>query len=181
MTETNKRYSPYYQFLAQFLERGIPAEIQEAKRAYRALYKKKWRQENRKTNKSITVLWSKEELQLLTQASKKHKQSPTRFIKSATLAYINTSYVVPNQKEINTLIQILAMTYNSIECLGEENGIDRFTLKKVQDELYLLEREMRITLLQPKTIEEALEAEIAKNPSNKTKLIAFITNLPDDH
>ncbi len=177
----SKRYSPYYQFITPYLERGIEKEIQEAKKVYRANYKKKWRQENRKVNKSISVSWAKYELQLLTEAAKKHKQTPTRFIKSATLAYINKSYVVPNQKEITKLIQILAMSYNSIEQLRDEHGMDRFSVKNVQDELYNLEREVRIALLQPKTIEEVIRAELIKNPETQSKLIAFISNLRLDH
>jgi hypothetical protein len=181
MAKRSKRYNEFYQFLSPYLERGNVAEILWAKKEYRRIYKAKWRKVNRKENKAFTVSWNKEEFHLLTETAKRHKVKPTRFIKQATLAYINKRYVVPNQQEMNKVLQLVAMTYNAIESIAQEPEIDMPGIKKMQEELFILEHEMRVTLLSPKTIEQVIEQEIQKDPATEEYLIRFFERLKNGH
>lgn len=181
MAKRSKRYNEFYQFLSPYLERGNVAEILWAKKEYRRIYKAKWRKVNRTKNKAYTVSWTSEDLKALTEASKRHKQKPTQFIKQATLAYINKRFVVPNQQEMNKVLQLVAMTYNAIESIAQEPEIDLSNIKKMQEELFILEHEMRVTLLSPKTIEQIIEQEIQKDPTTEEYLIRFFERIKNGH
>ncbi len=181
MAKRSKRYNEFYQFLSPYLEKGDVVEILWAKKEYRRIYKAKWRKVNRTENKAYTVSWTTEELQVLTEAAKKHKVKPTRFIKQATLAYINKRYVVPNQQEMNKVLQLVAMTYNTIESISQESEIDLSSIKRMQEELLILEHEMRVTLLSPKTIEQILKQEIEKDPGTEEYLIRFFERMQHGH
>ena len=174
MSTRSKRFSAYYKFIAPYLEKGISEEIAEAKRNYRRQYKAAWRKANRKENKAITVQWSKEEIKTLSDEAKRHKQSTTRFIKESTLAYINKRYVVPNPTEVNKILQLLAMSYNTIENIANENPID---FKKMKEEILQLEHELRITFLSPKTLEQIIEEQARKNPEIIQKLNTILATI----
>lgn len=181
MVKRSKRYNEFYQFMSPYFEKGNPTEIAWAKKEYRRRYKARWRRVFRKENKSFAVAWTKEELHTLTDAAKKHKQKPTRFIKQATMAYINKRYIVPNQREMNKVLQLVAMTYNAIETIAgdEENYITG--VKRMQEELFILEHKLRLTLLSPKTIEQIIEQELQKNPGIEDYLIRFIERMQNGH
>jgi replicative DNA helicase len=181
MAKRSKRYNEFYQFMSPYLEKGNPTEIAWAKKEYRRRYKARWRRVFRKENKSYAVAWTKEELHTLTDAAKKHKQKPTRFIKQATMAYINKRYVVPNQREMNKLLQLVAMTYNTVESIAgdEENYITG--VKRMQEELFILEQELRVTLLSPKTIEQVIEQEIQKDPEAGAYMFMLIERMHHGH
>jgi hypothetical protein len=181
MAKRSKRYADFYQFLTPYLEKGSPAEIAWAKKEYRRRYKAEWRRVHRKENKTFTVGWTKEELGILTVASKKHKVKPTRFIKQATLAYINKRYVVPNQQEVNKILQLVAMTYNAIETIIQESEINITSIRKTEEEIFQLEHEIRVVLLSPKTIEQILELEIQKHPDTKEHITQFLEKRKNDN
>lgn len=181
MSRRSKRYDKFYQFLTPYLEKGNPEEIAWAKREYRRIYKASWRKTQRKENKAYTVSWTKEELRTLTESARKHKQKPTRYIKQATLAYINKRYVVPDQREINRILQLVAMTYNAIENISQESEIDLTHIKRIQEELFILEHEVRVTLLSPKTIEQIIEQEIEKDPGTEEYLIRYLERRKNGH
>ena len=167
--------------MAPYFEKGTAAEIVLAKKEYRKQYKTSWRKENRKENKAIAVSWTKEELHILADAAKRHHQKPTRFIKQATLGYINKRYVVPSQQEINKILQLVAMTYNTIESIAQESEINTTSIKKMQEELFQLEHEMRVAILSPKTIEQIIVQEIQKHPDTKEHLIRLLETIKDDY
>jgi len=177
MSGRAKRYEAFYTYLEPFLVRGNEVEIAQAKKAYRKNYKTEWRKAHRKEIKEITITWNKEEYNILQKEAKRHKQSVTRFVKSATMTYFNKCYIVPNQDSVNKTLQLIALTYNKIEELEENRIIPQLTSKKLQDELDQLERDIRITLFSPKTIEQILSTIIAEKPFVKTSLIQFIENL----
>lgn len=181
MAKRNKRYNEFYQFMSPYLEKGNPAEIAWAKKEYRRRYKARWRRIYRKENKAFTVSWNQEELHILIDAAKKHKAKPTRFIKQATIAYINKRFLVPNQQEMNKVLQIIAMTYNAIETISQETEINTTSIKRMQEELFILEHEMRVTLLSPKTIEQIIEQEIRKDPEVVKYLFRFLERVKNGY
>jgi hypothetical protein len=165
--------------MSPYFETGDNEKIIAAKKLYRRNYKAAWRKANRKENKSYTVAWAKEELHSLTEAAKHHKQKPTTFIKKSCLAYINKRFITPNEREVTKALQLVAMTYNTIDSIAQENAIDTSAIKKIQEELFQLEHQMRITLLSPKTIEQILREEIQKHPGTKEYIKQFIETLQD--
>ncbi|HTA28768.1 MAG TPA: hypothetical protein VK809_13325 [Bacteroidia bacterium] len=136
------------------LERGIVEEIESAKRQYRKKYLLAYKQKQRKENSEYTVLLSKEngELESITLAAKKHFLPVTVFLKTATLAYLNQYYIVPNQMQLAKLEQILA------QCLNEVQVITR------TKEKYSWEREQKYEAIEKRIIQ--LENEIKNVLSN---------------
>ncbi len=150
-----KKYSAYYKYLDPFLEKGNDAEIKK-KAEWRRKYKAEWRKSSRKENKEITVAWSKNEMSILKTESKKHKLSNTKFIKQAAMAYIEKRYIVPDVLAVRTLLQFLAMEYNSIQEMINENDLNlqsgRFMMEKIDEQ----EKAIRVALYSPKTLEQLI-------------------------
>lgn len=177
MKERGKKYSAYYQYLKPFLENGNDDAIKKAKKDYRRKYKAEWRKQNRKINKELTIPWTKNEKTILSAESKRHKLSNTRFIKKAVMAYIDKRYIVPNQNEVNKMLQLIALTYNSIEEMQNEDIFSQVTAKNLQNKIDQLERDIRIAIFSPKTIEQVITEVIKARPTVKQQLIQFIETI----
>lgn len=174
-----KAKSSIYTFLLSkgVLEKGTHEEIQKARKEYWREYKRKWRNEKRKKEKEFAVSLNIDELKLLTLEAKRHKLSRTQFIKRATFAYFNKSYIVPDSLEVKRIAQLISLTYNCIQEMLEENKVSfnmgRDTLEIIQK----LEREILPLLHNPKPIEEFIKQHIDKCSKNKLKLINFINSI----
>ena len=159
------------------LENGTHEEIQKVRSEYWREYKRKWRIAKRRKDKEFTVSFNSEELKKLNQQAKRHHLSRTQFIKETTFAYINNSFIVPDLLEIKKISQILAMTYNSIQELFEDNTIKLKVGRDLLDSINKLEREILPLLYHPKTLEEYIKMHIDKDRGNKSQLLEFINSL----
>lgn len=177
MSKGRKIHTAYYQFIEPFLERGNKEEILKAKKDWQRRYKAEWRKAYRKKNKELTISWTKEEVKTLTQESKRHRLSKTRFIKQATMGYIDKRYIVPYFEEVNKSLQLLAMAYNSIEDISEESILSDNIAKDLQAIIYSLEHDFRVVIFSPKTIEQVLSEAVKEKPDIKIGLIQFIETL----
>ena len=177
MSKGRNKHSAYYQFLEPFLESGNNEEIQKAKKEWFRKYKAEWRKAYRKKNKEFTISWTKEELKILSQEAKRHRLSKTRFIKKATMGYIDKRYIVPYQEEVNKTLQILAMIYNGIEDISKEGILPGNIAKDLQAVINRLEHDFRVAIFSPKTIEQVLSEVVKAKPGIKARLIQFIETL----
>ncbi len=177
MKNKQRKYSAFYAYMEPFFQKGDEVMIEHAKRAYRKAYKAKWRKQKRSISKEITTIWEKAEYQTLKEEAKMHKESITRFIKRATVAYMDKRYVVPNEAQVMKVMQLLALTYNRIEELAEDKQLDSNLAKKLQTDLSTLEQEIRVSLFSPKTIEQTISELIHEKPSVKKQLIALLETM----
>ena len=124
------------------LEKGTEEEIKLAKKTYRKEYLLKYKQKQRSDKPEFTINFSKDkgEYNRVVHEAKRHNQTITSFIYSATLGYINQTYVVPNIDQLAKLEQILS------DCLNEIQSIVRFKEK------YHWERDRKL-----ETIEKRIE------------------------
>ena len=159
------------------LEKGTHEEIQKVRSEYWREYKRKWRVAKRRKDKEFAVSFNSDELKILNQQAKRHHLSRTQFIKETTLAYINNSYIVPDLLEVKRISQILAMTYNSIQVLFENNVIKFEIGRDLLDSINKLEREILPLLHNPKPLEEYIKVHIDKVGRNKAHLLEFINSL----
>ena len=159
------------------LEKGTDEAIAEARKNYWRIYKTAWRRQKRKDEKELTISWNTDELKTLHDEAKRHKISKTKFIKTATLAYIDKRYIVPNQLEIRKVAQLLALNYNSIQEMIDEKELPLQTGKIILEKIFELERAVLISLNSPKTIEQLITKVVAKNPDIKTKLFHLLETL----
>lgn len=163
----SKKHSAYYKYLDPFLEKGNDTEIKRAKVEWRRKYKVEWRKLNRKENKEIAVPWTKNELNILKVESKKHKLSNTQFIKKAVMAYTDKRYIVPDVLAVRTLLQFLAMEYNSIQEMISDKELNKQTGQLLMEKIDEQEKAIRVALYSPKTLEQLITETIRKD--NKAK------------
>jgi len=130
------------------LEKGTDEEIKAAKKAYRKKYFLAYKQKQRVSKPEYTISFKKEngEHGRISLAAKQHKMTITSFIRSATLAYLERTYIVPDRLQVAKLEQLLS------DCLNEIKSIIK------PKEKYFWEREKRIELIE-KSIQK-LEAQV---------------------
>jgi hypothetical protein len=171
--------SSLYVFLKSsgVLENGTHEEIQKVKNDYWREYKRNWRKNKRKSGKEITISFTKDEFKEITSESKRHKLNRASFIKQACFAYLNKSFIVPDLKEVKKISQILAMSYNSIQEMSEENKMDFKSGKSILEAFCKLEREILPVLNNPKSLEVLIKEHILKNAKHKDSLVEFINSI----
>ena len=137
------------------LENGTDEEIKAARKAYRKEYLLNYKRLQRSHKPEFTVNFSSEkgEYHRIAYAAKTHRMTITAFIHSASLAYLNQGFVVPNQDQIAHLEQILQ------QCLNEIKSIIR------PRERYFWERERKIEdiELRIRKLEEEIN-QVFRNP-----------------
>ncbi len=133
---------------------GTEEEIKTAKLAYKKKYLLTYRQRQRKEKQEYIILLSKEngEYNTVATAAKKHSMSVTAFLKTATLAYINQFYIVPDRMQLAKMELMLA------QCLNEVQLITR------TKEKYSWEREQKYEAIEKRIMK--LETEIRNVLSN---------------
>ncbi len=101
------------------LEHGTDAEIKVAKQAYRKKYFRQYKRNQRICKPEYVVNFSKDngELETVAKAAKRHRMSMTNFLRSAVLAYLNRTYLVPNRDQIARLELLLSDCLNEIQAI----------------------------------------------------------------
>ena len=168
-----------YQYLLEIgvLENGTHEEIQAARKEYWREYKRKWRKERRRIKKEITISLNRQEWRRITREARRHNLSRTRFLRKACFAYINKSFVVPDEAGVRKIRQLLAMTYNSLQEMLEEDNVDFALVRKGLDIVQRLELDILPLLHHPKPLEEYLKDHVEKNPMNKDQLLKILNSL----
>jgi hypothetical protein len=152
-----RQHSGIWQYLnaAGVLEGGSEEAIKKAKRAYRKNYLSEYKKRQRKLKKEFIVMLSVAdgEYSNITTAAKKHSMPVTTFLKTATLAYMNQTFIVPNKVQLSVIEQLLS------QCLNEVQLITR------TKEKYSWEREQKYDAIEKRIIKlETQISEVLRNP-----------------
>ena len=175
-----KKHSAFYKYLDPFLEKGNDGEIKKAKMEWRKKYKAEWRKLSRKENKEITVPWTKNELKILITESKKHRLSNTQFIKKAVMAYIDNRYIVPDVLAVRTLLQFLAMQYNSIQEMISEKELNLQSGRLLMEKIDEQEKAIRVAMYSPKTLEQLITEIIRRDHKAKARIFRLLETFTHD-
>ncbi len=160
------------------LDTGTEEAIAEVRKEYWKKYKATWRKQKRQTEKELTTSWTADEIKELTKAARHHNMSRVAFIKSAAIAYANKSFIVPDKTGVQRITQLLAMNYNLIQELIEERTFPLLSGKPILERIEKLEKEIRVSLYSPKTIEQLIIDAFASNPHLKHSLNKLLETLP---
>lgn len=135
---------------AGVLENGIDAEINAAKRAYRKIYFRGYKREQRMQKPEYTISFAKDngEFETVLKGARKHKLSVPSCVRQATLAYLNQTFLVPNREQVAHLEQLLS------DCLNEIQTIVRFK------ERFNFQREEKLEKIEKRI--EKLEADVGQ-------------------
>ena len=92
------------------LEKGTEEEIKAAKKAYRKQYLLNYKRRQRASKPEFAVTLNKDngEYFRIKIAAKQHSKTIPAFLRLATLAYINKTYIVPDRLLIAKLEQLLS-------------------------------------------------------------------------
>jgi hypothetical protein len=153
-----------------FLEIGDALLIEQKKKEYMKLYKAQWMKDKRKKSKEIRFLLTEKEYSDIKAAANEHNLKLTPFIKHAVQAYMMRTYINPNKETLAKMIQILKMMFINVEDMKEENG----TLAPFLIALDQLEKDVRVYISSPPTIESYIIKHIQKHPKHKEELLAII-------
>lgn len=160
------------------LESGNKEAIAQARKNYWRIYKALWRNQKRKMEKEIAVSWAENDLKTIGIAAKHHKMSLTAYTKAATLAYTHKAYIIPNSSEVRRIAQLLALNYNAVLELAEEDNISLKDVKMILEKITELERTVLVTLHNPKTIDQMIVETVQKKPLLKQHLKNLLELFP---
>lgn len=179
MSKKKNTYGVYsYLDSTGVLEKGTDEVIIEARKEYWKKYKAQWRKQKRQVEKELTTSWTIDELKDLTKSARYHKMSRVGYIKSATIAYSNKAYIIPDKMEVRRIVQLLNMNYNLIQEMVDEKTLHLQTGKIILEKIFELERAVLVSLHSPKTVEELITEAVSKNPQLKPKLYQLLESLP---
>lgn len=134
---------------------GTDEQIKTAKRAYRKQYFLTFKKQQRSKRPEYTIGFHRHngEHKKICHVAKRHQMTVPSFIKSATLAYIDKNYLVPDPLIIAHLEQLLS------DCLNEIKSI------VATKEKYFWQRDEKIEAIEKRIIKlEEQMSQIFKNP-----------------
>ncbi|MFA6924901.1 MAG: hypothetical protein WC223_11695 [Bacteroidales bacterium] len=189
MSNTKKHTGGMWEYLDStgVLERGIDEEIKQAKKEYRKIYFTKHKRKQRTIKREITIRFSKDnnEFSRIDFVAKQHKMKLTAFLRSAVLAYLNKTYIVPDRLQIAELEQLLSQCLNEIQTIVKQKEKYSFEREQkyeaIEKLIEKLGEEINKILKQPYTIEELVIKGIEEKPSLKEQLLAILTTNKDDN
>ncbi|MCX6232934.1 MAG: hypothetical protein NTZ33_15500 [Bacteroidetes bacterium] len=169
------------------LEWGNDEAIKKAKKAYRKIYFTKQKRKQRTLKREFTIRFSKDngEFIKIAHEAKQHSMKINEFLKSAVMAYINQTFVVPDHWQVAELEQLLSQCLNEIQSIvkqKERYNIDReYKYELIEKRIEKLESEIHLVLKNPYTIEEIVIRRLEEKPSLKETLLTILTNHTNDH
>ena len=163
---------------------GTEAEIQAKRKEYRKRYKTHHKRLQRMENREVGVLLSREkEYVRIEAAAKKHSQSIPAFLKAATLAYLDKTYLVPDRAVIYRLAAVLGDCLNDVRKLTQVKGKHSFFIEEqyraIETRIVQLEDDITTALAEPPDIEKAVADAIRRDPALRLRLLHLLTSQPD--
>ncbi len=119
----------------------------------RSRYKKRYQQLYRIKHKRLELTLTPEEDERLKKAAAKHQSKTGTFAKDAIFAYLDTTYIVPNEADVRTLelgLRRIGTNINQLVYKSHREGIHTDRLDKIYDQLKHLETLIEATLRHPK-------------------------------
>ena len=170
-----KNKSGIYEYLETcgVLNMGTDKEIEEARKEYWKKYRAMYQRQKRKEQNAFTVSFTKKEMRLLKPVVQKHHSNYTRFIKQATLAYIQQKFVVIDPASVNQIRELLTKDYTTLQNIEERFPVDhsRVSLTK---QFEVLEHEILQSLYNPNTLKEAIQNSITSDPDSRNLILKIL-------
>lgn len=145
---------------------------------------KKWREQKqnyRNRHKTVCISFTQTRGKELGELAMVQKLTLPDFLKSLVEAHVNgNGYVVSENGNIERLSYLLRRVSNSINQLVRyahiEQGVTYNDLQKLQQQLSLMEAQIKNYLSLPPDIETVIVQHISNNPGKREQLIQFISS-----
>ncbi len=153
-----KQKSGLYAYLnkMKLFENGTDEDFILARKEYWRTYKATWAKGMRSAKKEYRVYLSEREERDLIAAAKQHHRSCTKYLKEAAFSYMNKRYLVPDELSIGIVKQLLAMNYNALKELFDNNALPLVVGREVIEKMQQLEHSVLSSLYNPKEIQNDL-------------------------
>lgn len=172
-----KANDAFYDYLAPILETGDDADIETARREWRKQYKRNWLRQKRAKDKQFTVSFTPHEHQVLQRGLKDHRYAAPQLIKRACLAYLQQSFVVPDQTVLTEFREALLLNYYSLEKLEDMEVMTEENTKEILRSLRSAQERLDKYFERPITIEAAIQTAVKLNPDFKLSLLNLLQSL----
>ena len=176
------RRSSLWNYLNQVgvLERGDEDEIRQAKKQYRQLYLKRYKQSYKRRNTDFTITCNPEEKARLIVAAHAHGLKPVHFLKKAAFAYCRQVYLVPHVEVMHSILQLLLRYETTIERVVEKDKGAWYKADRRYEELEQAVTAMREgvqnTLANPSLLETVIRQTLRKSRSIKPSFKKFYSS-----
>lgn len=184
----NRGMWEYLESIPGLLERGNDLEIKQHKILYRKKYLTEFKRKQRRERDEFMIDFAKDSVDygLITNEAKKHNVSVPALLRSATLAYLKKTFIVPNKAQIAQMEALLSDCLNEIQSIIKRK--ERFYFDReqkyelIERRIVLLENEINNYLRQPLPVEEYVKRAVAKDPSLREVLLSILSiSLKDDN
>lgn len=146
----------------------IPSVLAEAKREYRKIYQKDYQKKFRKDNVRKDIYFTPQEFSRLSKVAKQHKMSVPRLCKELTFAYLNSQFVLPDDKQIRRLELYLRGVTNNINQLtkfaNQRKGLSVNDMLIIKGQVNEMENHISTTLRSPVNLQDYLERLVLQKP-----------------
>jgi hypothetical protein len=177
MKRAFKKKSSIYQFLEPYLASGNEETIDKARKEYWKKYSAEWRNSQRKQLKHYMIDFTPSEAKQVSETARKHKLSTTAFIKKSCFSYMSLRYLPVDAFGIHQISQLLAMNYNMLSKLLNENIVQYQPGQVLLQEMSRLEQKVNAELRNPKTLEQLVTETVQANPQYLETLELVLKNL----
>jgi hypothetical protein len=164
------------------LENGSEEQIRAARKEYRKIYLTNYKKKQRAENPEYSVLFSRQngEYNRIITAARRHKLTVPAFLKSATLAYISKTFIVPDRDVIVKLAALLAECLNEIQQMASGKEKNYWMIEQKYDaiEKRIMDLEVQITrrFSEPLAIEDVVRSAIEKDADLRLRLLLLLTS-----
>lgn len=186
MTKHNANLYAYLDKIG-VLEHGTDAEIKAAKRAYRKAYITSYRRAQRADKPESIVQLSKKngDYGKVLLAAKRHRMTIAAFIRKATLAYLDKTYILPSREVLVRLDQMLMDCLDEVKSMvqiKERNHWDREEkIDAVAERIGQLQRDLTEIFSAPSELEHEVLKAVRANPNTRARLLEVLNHADQSH
>jgi hypothetical protein len=181
MKKSKRGMWEYLESIEGLLERGNEMEIKQHKALYRKNYLTNYKRKQRSERDEFNVDFLKDSMDygLITDGAKKHNLSVPALLRSASLAYLNKTFIVPNKAQVAQIEYLLSDCLNHIQSIVKRK--ERFYFDRedkyvaIEKRIELVEREINNYLRQPLPVEEYVKRAVAKDPTLREQLLNLLS------
>jgi hypothetical protein len=142
---------------------------------------KTYQREYKKRHYRKELLFKEDEWKQVSQAAEKLNMKANQFIKSCLLAYLNQSFIVPEDEDIKA-VEISMIRYGTLlnqiaRQVNTRGGALASEVQQIKEDYKSLCDFVELKLRVPTTIEQLLKEELDRNP----QLLPHVENLIDKY
>lgn len=162
-----KKHTGIHEFLEQsgVLESNDESLIKKAREAYWRAYRTEFKRSVRERVREFPVQLTKQETAVIEREAESREISISQFLKKATLAYLQKTFLVIPTPELFAIEQVISKAKDTLQ----ESGYTK-CLEKVNE----LEARINNLIFHPQLLEDAIRKALNERPDFKDNLLTIL-------